>query len=117
MADPMDTDERTTLTYEEAVAFLPDRDEIHTFRNPAPGMMIGCDWERAHVLAALGEAEAEGIGITGGHAQATLHGLVIVHEKQYLFIETVRRTDIARELAEREKRDEQTLEHQENRDG
>ena len=83
-----------TLTYDEAVACLGDGDRIHTFRNPAPSMMLGADWDRVEVLDVLKKAaEDDAVGVSGPMAQATKHGLVVVHGGQYLFIETTRRTD------------------------
>jgi len=81
----------STLTYDEAVAVLPDGDTIHCFRNPAAGVMLGTDWDRATVLDTLKQADV--IGVTGEHAQAMHHGIVIKHGGSLAFFETVRRTD------------------------
>ena len=79
------SDERQLLTYEEAVAMLPDSDDIHTFSNGASGMMIGCDWKRDHVLAAIKE---HGCELAGGMAAAMNHGLFLRDPSRRLFIGT-----------------------------
>ena len=73
-----------SLPFDEAVKLLPDGDSIHTFRNPG-GMLMGADWNRAGLLAAMRESPA--IQVTGGMAQSMGHGLVIEAEGTLLFIE------------------------------
>jgi hypothetical protein len=61
-----------TLTYDQAVAMLPDGDRIHTFVNPA-GILIGADWDRQDILALLIGGEPE---LSGDQATGVGHGLV-----------------------------------------
>jgi hypothetical protein len=61
---------RDFLTYDEAVALLPDGDSIHCFISPSAGMLVGADWSRAEVLKCLelGRPELAGPAATGmGH--------------------------------------------------
>ena len=79
-----------TLTYDEAIALLPEGDEIHTFRNGGFSI-IGADWGREQLIEAIKAAPV--IGITGSMAQAMKHGMVIDEGGKHLFIETTSRTD------------------------
>ncbi len=69
------SDKPIALPFDEAVKLLLDGDTIHTFRNPGAGMMIGADWSRESLLDAMRKADE--IQVTGRHAQAMGHGLVI----------------------------------------
>jgi hypothetical protein len=65
------------LSYEEAVALLPDGDRIHTFLDAGIGI-IGADWDRAEILRLLertGRRE-----VTGPAAQSYGHGLAATRE-------------------------------------
>lgn len=69
------------LTYDEAVALLPDGDDIHTFVNPG-GMLMGADWDRGDVLDLLKTGKPE---LSGGMAESMGHGIVAwreVNEKE-----------------------------------
>jgi hypothetical protein len=70
--DPEKPD-REYLTYEAAVALLPDGDTIHTFVNPAGGMMVGADWSRESVLDLLKTGKPE---LSGEMATSMGHGIV-----------------------------------------
>jgi hypothetical protein len=72
------------LTYDEAVALLPDGDRIHTFVNPA-GILVGADWDRGDVLALLRDTDRR--EVTGPAAQAFGHGLAAMHDGRPVFIE------------------------------
>lgn len=65
--------ERVYLSYDEAVAMLPDGDEIHTFVNPTGGMMVGADWSRESVLELFKTGLPE---IAGEMATSMGHGIV-----------------------------------------
>lgn len=47
-------DDQVILSADEAIAMLPDSDTIHTFRQPAPGMLVGADWSRDEMIAHIG---------------------------------------------------------------
>jgi hypothetical protein len=79
----MDT-EKIPLTPAEAIALLPDKDSIHTFRQ-AGGTLLGADWDRKDLIKALNKYDAE---VTGENAQALGHGMAFRDEYGYLFIET-----------------------------
>ena len=79
----MDNDEKT-IPFDEAVKLLPDRDTVHTFRSGG-AMMLGADWGRESLLAAM-KAATE-IHVTGEVAQAMKHGLAIHNGGSWLFIE------------------------------
>jgi hypothetical protein len=63
---------RIHLTYDEAVALLPEGDEIHTFVNPG-GMLVGADWGRTKVLELLKTGAPE---LSGEMATNMGHGVV-----------------------------------------
>jgi hypothetical protein len=70
-------DEIVLLSYEEAVALLPDGDRIHTFLD-AGISIIGADWDRAEILALLDRTERR--EVTGPAAQGSGHGLAAYRE-------------------------------------
>ena len=72
-------DEPVLLTYDEAVALLPDGDEIHTVMEAGP-TLIGADWDRKDVLTLLRESPRR--DVTGPAAQKSGHGLA---EDQVVF--------------------------------
>ena len=65
---------------------LGDGERIHTFRNPAGGLMLGCDWDRADLLEWIAKYGAE---LSGPSASSMKHGLVLIDDNGPLFIETV----------------------------
>ena len=75
---------RETLTNEQAVAMLPEGDDIHTFRTGS-GIMLGADWRRADILAAIDKHGAEK---AGPMAAGMNHGLVVTDDRGPLFIAT-----------------------------
>lgn len=78
------------LSYDEAVALLPGGEEIHTFFNPAIGMLIGADWSRAAVLKLLAQSPQR--EVSGPSAQSMGHGLAAYRDGRAIFIET--RTEV-----------------------
>jgi hypothetical protein len=66
-------DGRTQLTFDEAVALLPDGDDIHTFLDSPIGL-IGADWRRQQILDLFCEGQPE---LSGERATAMRHGLVV----------------------------------------
>jgi hypothetical protein len=87
------------LTFAEAEAMLPEGDSIHTFRSGA-GLLLGADWPRGAILAALREAKT--IGRSGAVACSLKHGIVIQESGKPLFIETVVAADQRREKRDHE---------------
>lgn len=79
------SDEIVILTADEAIAMLPDGGTVHTFRQPAPGMLVGTDWDRDEVIAHIGFHGAE---LSGPTATGMGHGLVIRDLVGVLFVET-----------------------------
>lgn len=82
----MDKDESVTLSFDQAVALLPDGDEVHTFLNPG-GILVGANWPREKILEVIKEHGAE---VSGDQAQRMKHGIVITQYGSHgpLFIET-----------------------------
>ena len=70
---------RITIPFHEAVELLPEGDEIHTFVNPAPNVLIGADWERDRLIEAMRLSPE--IDVTGEHAQKSGHGLSISYRE------------------------------------
>ena len=86
MSDP---DDRELLTYDEAVALLPDGEEIHTFLSTPIGALVGADWERAKILELLRDTDCR--EVTGPSAQSMGHGLAAYRADGVpVFIETRR---------------------------
>lgn len=79
--------EREYVEYEDAVAMLPDGDQIHTLRQGGSGMTFGADWGRENILAVLKAGRPE---LAGPRATNMNHGLVLYDESGALFIETRR---------------------------
>lgn len=72
------------LSYDEAVALLPDGDRIHTFLDGGMAL-IGADWDRAQVPALLESTDRR--EVTGPSAQAMKHGLAAFRDGEPVFIE------------------------------
>jgi len=83
MADG-DLDDEVLMSYDEAVALLPDGDRIHTFVNPA-GILIGADWDRDGVLSLLRDADRR--EVSGPAAQSFGHGLAAWRDGKPVFIQ------------------------------
>lgn len=81
---------RTFISYEEAVSLLPDGDVIHTFRSSNSGIILGADWDRENLLNAIKTYKPE---LSGKIATKLGHGLCIIDEVGHLFIETKRNED------------------------
>jgi hypothetical protein len=77
------SDKRELLTFEQAVAMLPDGEWIHTFSNAAGFVLVGADWSREDVIEAI---RTKGAEKSGPMATGTNHGICLVGER--LFIET-----------------------------
>lgn len=73
------------LTYDAAVAMLPDGDEIHTIMGSLR-FLVGADWSREAVLSAMRESPelctAEPIMAEMGH------GLAVYHGDHWVFVQT-----------------------------
>jgi hypothetical protein len=65
-------DEPEFLTYDQAVALLPDGDRIHTFVDGGLAI-LGADWDRADILVLLEMTSRR--EVTGPSAQSMGHGL------------------------------------------
>lgn len=77
------SDEKIILTAEEAESLLVDGDYIHSYRNPAAGMFLGCDFDRAQAIEAIRTAHALEIG--GDNCKRMKHGLVVWDSPTSLF--------------------------------
>lgn len=78
------SDERVFLTPEQAVAMLPDGDDIHTFRQGGP-CLIGADWQRCDIINLINAFTPE---LAGEQATAMGHGLCIIDNRGPLWIKT-----------------------------
>ena len=80
-------DGKVIITLLEALKLLPEKDEVHTFLNPAAGMLVGADWPMKDIIMAL--ALSKEIHLTGEAAQAMDHGIAIKQaDGVMVFIET-----------------------------
>ena len=86
MSSNASDNDRVPLTADEAIAMLPDGEEIHTFRNPAGGILVGCDWSRTKLIEAILSTDFR--ELAGEQATAMKHGLCIRYHGEPLFIET-----------------------------
>ena len=77
-------DDRCPLTFDEALALLPDADRIHTFRS-AGLSMIGADWPLEILIATIRQYGAE---LAGPSATRMGHGIAIIDNRGPLFVET-----------------------------
>lgn len=82
-------DEKRVLTKEEAIAMLPFKKEIHTFRNPNGGILMGFDIDRKTIIERINKYEVQA---TGEQAQAIGHGMALYDDMGWCFIETVKVT-------------------------
>ena len=88
----MNENERACLTIEQAMEMLPDGDKIHVFLNPA-GMLLGCDWSRAAVIALI----KDGVREKGGETCTQMeHGLVVFAKGKDHFIQTKPNPSVAK---------------------
>ncbi len=73
------------LTFDEAVALLPDGDQIHAVLD-GDEALLGADWDRATILQLLAAADLR--EVAGPRAQARRHGLAAWLGNMPVFIET-----------------------------
>lgn len=83
-AVPPGDDEDYSLTYEQAVAMLPDGEQVHAILD-GDIALIGADWDRADVLALLRDGRPE---VSGQQAAASGHGMVAFPPLGPVFIAT-----------------------------
>ena len=82
----MSADDIQLLTYDEAVALLPDGDTIHTYLDGGFAL-LGADWRRPDILTLLEMTSRR--EVTGGAAQSMGHGLAAFRaDGAPVFIET-----------------------------
>jgi hypothetical protein len=81
------SDDKELLTYDQAVALLPDGETVHTFMQAGP-VLLGADWSRAAILDLLTATDC--LEVPGPEAQAMGHGLVAWRGGSPVFIETKR---------------------------
>lgn len=75
------------VPFDDAVKRLRANGPIHTFRQGGGLMLVGADWPREELLAAMMAAPA--IEETGKLASSMGHGLAIMDGHGWLFIETL----------------------------
>ena len=73
-----------TIPLKEALTLIAEGEYVHTFRNTA-GILVGCDWERSHLIRAMSETEVK---FSGEPATQLNHGINIINNGSYLFIAT-----------------------------
>lgn len=79
------TDDVVLLSYDEAVALLPDGERIHTILDSGIAL-LGAGWDRDQVLGLLRTTDRR--EVTGPAAQAMGHGLAAFRDGEPVFIET-----------------------------
>lgn len=79
-------DELEIIPYEKAAEMIRVYDgKVHTFRYSVPGMLLGADWPKTKLLAAMKKFV---IHPSGPRAAESKHGIVLFDERGPLFIET-----------------------------
>ncbi len=78
------SEERVFVSFEQAVAMLPDKEYIHTFRNGGIAL-LGAAWSKAEIIEQLRDHKNE---LAGGCASSMGHGLYSADEYGGVFIET-----------------------------
>lgn len=78
------SDDAKMISLAYALSLLPDGDTVHTFLNPAWGL-VGASWARRDVIDVL--ANAKEIHVTGEAAQSMGHGLAVMYQGRWLYIE------------------------------
>ena len=79
------TDDVVLLSYDDAVALLPEGGRIHTILDSGIAL-LGADWDRDQVLDLLRTTDRR--EVTGPAAQAMGHGLAAFRDGEPVFIET-----------------------------
>jgi hypothetical protein len=92
--DGMSAGEVQLLTYDEAVALLPDGERIHTFLDGGLAI-IGAHWDRADILALLERTDRREVTGPAGQGQGLGHGLAAYRDGEPVFIETRPATELA----------------------
>lgn len=88
MVDENETDERVFLTVEQAMELLDLTDGyVHTFLNPGPGMLVGCDWSTEQARQCF---EKNGVELAGAGATDMGHGLASFEAGRVVFFATKR---------------------------
>ena len=73
------------LTKEQAISLIGgERDSVHSFKNPAPAMLIGCDILWKDFLVKLDEADC--IEAAGDMAVKMNHPVCLTKDGSYEFI-------------------------------
>ena len=81
------TDDKITLTPDEAISLLPDGEYVHNYANPTAGMLIGVDFDRPDAEEHIRKAIQREIG--GSGCKGMKHALVVWdNEKHCTFFET-----------------------------
>lgn len=80
----MAADDKMIITPAEAESLLADGKYVHNYANPAAGMMIGVDYERADAIDAFKKAHSIEIG--GDGCKSMKHPIVVWDSpKHYTF--------------------------------
>lgn len=76
--------DRVMVSFNDAVAMLPEGDSVHTFRDSGRAL-IGADWSRQEIIDWLLTHQVE---LSGEQAVGMNHGLAGHDKYGWLFIET-----------------------------
>lgn len=74
------------ITPDEAISLLNEGNYIHTFRQLANGIIVGCDWKRKRIISHFRSSPGK-IQIAGPASRGMKHGIV-TEDNGFLFIET-----------------------------
>lgn len=79
------TDDKRMITVDEAISLLPDGKEIHTFRNPGAGALIGADLKRERLIELM-KTHADTLQVGGQSSRNMKHAIVLFDAVGPLFI-------------------------------
>lgn len=77
---------KKTLTTKQAIAMLPDSEQVHAYINPTSDVLLGADWDRKSVIKYIEEADSR--EVAGPAATEMKHGLGVFGKKGLIFFET-----------------------------
>lgn len=79
-------DDAYELTVDEALAMLVDGEDIHTFLNPAVGIIVGADWSRKEAEDLIRRSPSR--KQSGEQALSMKHGIAVQDGRRWVFMQT-----------------------------
>jgi len=80
-------EEKEFISYEKAIEMLPEKDNVHTFREGKGPFIVGADWSKEKLLDHMKQFQ-DTLEFTGETARKMNHGIALRDNISILFIET-----------------------------